>query len=164
MAGLEMGLNYRICGPPPYAVRLLAAARAILDAVVCLLIPIPRMWASSRTEFCWHSKGTPKRHGRSSAARLFPSANQGTVLVCVTERQESRLSPVWPSVEREGVISRPVRLLTASCCHSRLLRLASPSDPNGGQQLSRGRDRARNRCGILFRLDSVVPSGPLGLQ
>lgn len=47
MAGLEMGLNYRICGPPPYAVHLLAAARIILDAVVSL-IPIPRICASAR--------------------------------------------------------------------------------------------------------------------
>lgn len=39
MAGLEMGLDYRIGGPPPYAVHLLAAARVILDAVVCFLPP-----------------------------------------------------------------------------------------------------------------------------
>lgn len=48
MAEPEMGLNYRIGGPPPYAVHLLAAARVILDAVVCLLPPIPRIWARAR--------------------------------------------------------------------------------------------------------------------
>lgn len=102
MAGLEMCLNYRICGPPSYAVHLLAAARTILDAVVCLLIPIHRIciWASARgnTIFKW----CPTRHGKSSAARLFPSATQGLVLVCVTERQDSRPSPVRPSVECEA--------------------------------------------------------------
>lgn len=32
MAGLEMGLQYRICGSLTYAVHPLAAARATLDA------------------------------------------------------------------------------------------------------------------------------------
>lgn len=43
MAGPQLGLNYRIGGPLHYAVHQLAAARAILDAVVCLLIPIRRV-------------------------------------------------------------------------------------------------------------------------
>lgn len=59
-------------------------------------------------------------------------------------------------------MSRPVRLHTAPCSRCRLLRLASPSDPNCGQRLSRERDSPRNSCGILFWLGSIMPSGHIG--
>lgn len=67
----------------------------------------------------------PGRHGKSSAARLLPSAIRGECLgACVTERRES-----IRTLEREGLISRPVRLLTAPCRRGRLLRLCKPKRP-----------------------------------
>lgn len=60
-----------------------------------------------------------------------------------------RLPACQPSVRMEGVneSSRPPPHRTLFPLPLRLLRLASPSDPNCGQRLSRSRDSPRNRCG-----------------
>lgn len=106
------------------------------------------------------------RHGMPSAARLYPSATQGSVLVCVTERQDSRLAARAANRSRArggNKSSRPPLHRTLS--PQPTLETRKPNrPPMVVSNLSRGRDSGRNRCGILFRSDSIMPSGRLGLE